>query len=309
MQRIVPRSNYDSYLSLARDADGHGALEIHIRTELRAFEPHNSSVPYAVYFTPTGTREEPGAYLVPWQGAFESFKRDFVRVVHGGWNGKLWLVHRSHDRAIPASHRRYRIGYDVPTVLKCRIRLTLIESDPQMVLLAGRVAPMGPNMRVYMCRAGGLSGRGGDGAGHSCGRLPFLNQEVADTRYHGRRGDFDGLITDRDVQRVTSTYDGVPCEQIPAVHEVGHYLGLHHVNRGPGVVSGSSLEYGRTAHQANDVMGRGSRVEAWHAWPWLKRLAEHLGQPLVRRSDGRYAVMGWTGTARDPWLAPATASA
>lgn len=63
MQRIVPRSNYDSYLSLARDADGHGALEIHIRTELRAFEPHNSSVPYAVYFTPTGTREEPGAYL------------------------------------------------------------------------------------------------------------------------------------------------------------------------------------------------------------------------------------------------------
>lgn len=269
MDRIVTRANFDSHLSFVRDGAGHGSLEIRIRTCLREFNPHLSPTPYAVFYTPTGDQvnfRDPGAiqasggtFLVPWQGAFGEFTREFVRVVHEGWNNQLWLVHDSHGtQRNGAAFARYGIGFNVPTVLKCSLRLTLTGSDPQMVLLAGNTAPMGGKpMRVYMCAAGGLGGRSN---GHSCGRMSFLTEQRS--AYRGRIDDFDGLITNLDVSPRVSLYNDRYYWQTPACHEVGHYIGLNHVNHISATPGSEDAEYGVTPHQSDDLMGRGSRIEA-----------------------------------------------
>ena len=75
--------------------------------------------------------------------------------------------------------------------------------------------------------------------------------------------------------------------QTVIVHEFGHVLGLDHVN--PSFFRpNDDLAYGATPHARGDLMGMGHRVEAWHAWPWLSRLADHL-------PDSR---AGWTASAR-----------
>lgn len=60
-----------------------------------------------------------------------------------------------------------------------------------------------------------------------------------------------------------------------AFHEVGHLLGLEHVNaHGPGVTDPSSTPaYGVTRAQKNDVMGKGSVRTLKHALPWQQAAA------------------------------------
>ncbi|MEE9491903.1 MAG: hypothetical protein V3W04_00795 [Gammaproteobacteria bacterium] len=80
--------------------------------------------------------------------------------------------------------------------------------------------------------------------------------------------------------------------QIPIVHEMGHYLGLHHV-AGEG---DESAAYGE-GYQGGDIMGSGVRLESWHAFPWKKRLKMHIGHTT--------GVMQWNVTTVRPAPRPA----
>lgn len=80
-----------------------------------------------------------------------------------------------------------------------------------------------------------------------------------------KRAISDGTLDHRDID---PRPDGL--HQVPAVHELGHYLGLDHV------AAGTSTPYGAPGTwQNSDIMGAGMRLEAWHAWPWLHRLRLH----------------------------------
>jgi len=60
--------------------------------------------------------------------------------------------------------------------------------------------------------------------------------------------------------------------QRPFLHELGHAIGLGHVNG-----SGNEPDaYGANAHQYGDLMGAGERIEPWHAVPWKRRIGRHL---------------------------------
>jgi hypothetical protein len=67
--------------------------------------------------------------------------------------------------------------------------------------------------------------------------------------------------------------------QATVLHEVGHLLGLSHVNRNPATcpVDNAVECYGTTEWQRGDLMGWGSRVEHWHSWPWRNRIRYHTG--------------------------------
>ena len=65
-------------------------------------------------------------------------------------------------------------------------------------------------------------------------------------------------------------------QQLVALHEFGHMLGLSHVNAADCPEANGLLCYGATPHQRGDLLGMGNRIEAWHSWPWLSRLQEHL---------------------------------
>lgn len=80
--------------------------------------------------------------------------------------------------------------------------------------------------------------------------------------------------------------------QLGAVHEFGHYLGLNHV------AYGSDTPYGNNPYQRGDIMGAGTRLEGWHAWPWKHRLRLHqtFRPPMNAHPPG----VEWTGTTVRP---------
>ena len=75
---------------------------------------------------------------------------------------------------------------------------------------------------------------------------------------------------------------------LAAAHEIGHYLGFHHVaanipgNPHPapkGTKTNNDAEYGTTGRQRRNVMGDGARVEPWNAAPWLNHIHRHFSGP------------------------------
>lgn len=71
--------------------------------------------------------------------------------------------------------------------------------------------------------------------------------------------------------------DGTPIMQRAHVHEVGHLLGLGHVDEGEAhcPTSGNTNApdcYGLTDHDQNSVMGQGMQLRAEHGAPWQKAM-------------------------------------
>lgn len=98
--------------------------------------------------------------------------------------------------------------------------------------------------------------------------------------------------------------------QATALHEVGHLLGLSHVNNNPAAcpvnAPGTAACYGTTAWQRGDLMGWGSRVEYWHSWPWRNRIRYHTGvggwRAVMTRPDPQPlgAIQGMDAGIRGP---------
>ena len=71
--------------------------------------------------------------------------------------------------------------------------------------------------------------------------------------------------------------------QLPLVHEVGHALGMLHVRNLVDATkcSGADLNddicYGATDPQKDNIMGKGMKITAVNALPWLERIAAHTG--------------------------------
>jgi hypothetical protein len=72
-------------------------------------------------------------------------------------------------------------------------------------------------------------------------------------------------------------------KQLPLVHEVGHALGMLHVRNlvDPSLCGGADLNddmcYGTTEFEKDNIMGKGMKITAANANPWLERIAEHTG--------------------------------
>jgi hypothetical protein len=80
-----------------------------------------------------------------------------------------------------------------------------------------------------------------------------------------------------------------------AAHEFGHFLGLDHPNferfDQPPItppIRNLAPEYG-DAWSVCTVMGSGSRIDAWQAWPWQRRISQHCSRlpVLWRTHSGR----------------------
>ncbi len=91
--------------------------------------------------------------------------------------------------------------------------------------------------------------------------------------------------------------DGTPIMQRAHVHEVGHLLGLGHVDEGEAhcPTSGNTNAaacYGLTDHDQNSVMGQGMQLRREHAAPWQKAMrrfafneATQTSRPAASLSD------------------------
>jgi len=90
---------------------------------------------------------------------------------------------------------------------------------------------------------------------------------------------YDSL--DTNLVQKTHNSAGKPIMQRAHVHEIGHLLGLGHVDVGkphcpPTGNTNASACYGVSDHDKNSVMGSGMRLDTIHAEPWLTALTTIL---------------------------------
>src|SRR5512135_1519389 len=193
--------------------------------------------------------------------AWRQFRREFCDQVTGFFAERFWLVPPRGYAGLdwPDGRPTHR-----PNV-KCGLTLRVHERPEHARIGVDCVYPVpGQSMRSSMS------------AGAHSGEL-----DADDTGF-------------QDAQPVAGEVE----TQATVLHEIGHLLGLSHVNRDSAAscpIDNAVGCYGVTAWQRGDLMGWGSRVEPWHSWPWRNRIRYHTG------------VGGWTAVMNRPAPRPLAA--
>ncbi len=199
---------------------------------------------------------------IEWDAAsWQDWVTNLPREVNRAWSNRLWL---EPNRAWRTNVRDQRI--DGPTANSIRLRLsidcTVPRSAAHVVIRSYRLPEPSDENRQPFWRSN-MEG-------------PFSDSS---RRCSLRGGETFGNMDNRDLIPK-------PLGQLAAVHEFGHYIGLHYVNAEACRSDPNSEDaYGVTDHQRNDMMGHGTRIEPWHAFPWCQRLRRHLGGPQPQTDD------------------------
>jgi len=266
----VQHSHYDSFLDISGvNSTTNANLYVIIKVYMNRYDPAGGS----------GTVRDAGGIdrnVVSWSSdaEFTNYCQDFKRVVESAWNNKLWMI---PDRDWGTNYVLHR-----PNVRCCL------------------------SIRIHNAAAGA----------HLSIRCVKLAASEGSHRSSMSRRSHRGYLDNFDIRSNPNSTDeipGVTFHQTAAAHEIGHYLGLSHVNN-PSCIqqqisTGESQCYGGNEYQANDIMGRGMRVEEWHARPWKNRINQHLrlsngASPSWRVTRHRPAPV-WTGRQAELILPPA----
>lgn len=244
MYRVIPNRWYDSVLHLDGDDP---SLELRVRTYLHPYAPRGGHETHTYL---DGEGEEHSIDVVNWDESWPQWRLDVERLTERGWSRSLWLVPHHGPIQHPTDSARA-----FPN-LRCRLNLHLVDrsQNPHLVVTCRKLD--GNFFRSSM--GGPTTSR----VRPHWDRLARGIREQLSGSYEPNHGDLD----DHDTQPKSSG-------QIPLVHEFGHYLGLSHV----ACMRNDSECYGQPGTWAyDDIMGGGTRIEAWHGTPWLRRLGRHI---------------------------------
>ena len=127
------------------------------------------------------------------------------------------------------------------------------------------------------CKLDIIQGEASTGGHHHV--IDVVRLDPSETKF----GSHSTLYDSRDTFAVQKRTDskGNPIMQRAHVHEVGHLLGLGHVDEGkphcPSTGDTNAPDcYGITDFDMNSVMGAGMRLDVRHAAPWLRAMRDFL---------------------------------
>jgi hypothetical protein len=199
--------------------------------------------------------------ILPWADAdFRHYVAEFKESVETTWNDKIFiLVPDPNDPtiALPKAdydafqHRDKRIRERYPPFIRCALEIVPMKEET------------GSHASFYIVRLPPGSPVFGS----------YTHQKTKTGRDHN-------LLTNQDVE-IRKREDEDDLYYQTASHEVGHMLGLHHINRQAAACLDGNEEicYGATPYQARDIMGKGMGVDADSAGPWLDCIGELTSHP------------------------------
>lgn len=210
-----------------------------------------------------GKATTPQRRIVRWTPAsWGRWKRRFTTSAEKFWHGRFWLI--NNHAATPS----YRHCYDSPSMCLCH---TSLDFEDQGVMYR-------PNI---WCRFD-LQVVGTAAEAHHSIDVVRLHQSEKWFGSHER------LYDSRDIDRAHKRTDsqGKKVMQRAHVHEIGHLIGLPHVDVGKAHCpstgnTNAGVCYGITDDDMNDVMGAGMQRKAWHAKPWRAGIVKITGAGTV----------------------------
>lgn len=193
---------------------------------------------------------------------FETFKARFRKNLPQMWSGKIFVVvpEPGHDFSLPPDDYKRFVHAGLSRfkpVVECRFEIDLNDVDPHYRITVIKRAPgekRFPSFTFPDKKAGRPDG--------------VLDSTDLDMKLMAHTVKDNGKVFDKNFERYT------------AAHEVGHLLGLDHVNMSHPVCeldANDEICYGDTIWKSQDMMGVGHEVRAWHGRPWLYVLKKTVG--------------------------------